>query len=109
MMLRSKSGRSAFRVVDKDTKKVEYIDKTKFLSNKQLRAISSKPDMIWQFSQRLKREYAKKGQDVQIFVDSKVSVNGRPYQQFIDPKVDLANEKWHHFKHHDWILPSKLD
>ena len=109
MMLRSKSGRSAFRVVDKDTKKVEYIDKTKFLSNKQLRAISSKPDMIWQFSQRLKREYAKKGRDVQVFVDSKVSVNGRPYQQFIDPKVDLANEEWHHFKHHDWILPSKLD
>ena len=109
MMLRSKSGISAFRVVDKDTKKVEYIDKGKFLSDKQLRAISSKPDLIWQFAQRLKREYAKKGQDVQVFVDSKVSVNGRPYQQYIDPETDLANEKWQHFKHHDWILPSNLD
>jgi vitamin K-dependent gamma-carboxylase len=109
MMLRSKSGISTFRVVDKNTKKVEYIDKSKFLSDKQLGAISSKPDLIWQFAQRLKRDYAKKGQDVQVFVDSRVSVNGRSYKQFIDPKTDLANEKWHHFKHHDWILPSNLD
>jgi hypothetical protein len=109
MMLRSKSGRTEFKVVDKDTKKIEYIDKSKYLSRKQLGAINSKPDMIWQFAQRIKRDYAEKGQDVQVFVDSKVSVNGRPYQQFIDPEVDLANEKWQHFKHHDWILPSKLD
>ncbi len=109
MMLRSKSGRTTFKVVDKNTQEAEFIDKTKYLSRKQLGAINSKPDMIWQFAQRLKREYAKQGKDVQVFVDSKVSVNGRPYQAFIDPTVDLANEKWQHFKHHDWILPSKLD
>ena len=109
MMLRSKSGRTVFKVVDKDTKIMEFVDKTKYLSTKQLGAINSKPDLIWQFAQRIKREYAKNGKDVQVFVDAKVRVNGRPYQILIDPKVDLGSEEWHHFKHHDWILPSNLD
>ena len=72
-------------------------------------SINSKPDLIWQFAQRLKKEYAEEGKNVQVFVNAKVSVNGRSFQQFIDPKVDLAGEKWQHFKHHHWILPSKLD
>ena len=38
-----------------------------------------------------------------------MSVNGRPYKQLIDPKVDLANVEWNYFKHNDWILPSKLE
>ncbi|MCM4161136.1 HTTM domain-containing protein [Antarcticibacterium flavum] len=109
MMLRSKGGDSTFKVVEKGTTDTIYVDKNNYLSNKQLRAINSKPDMLWQFAQRLKREYAAQGRDVQVFVDARVRVNGRPSQQFIDPKVDLAAEKWQHFKHHDWILPSNLD
>ncbi len=109
MMLRTKSGNSTFKVVEKGTTDTIYVQKEKYLGNKQLGAISSKPDMIWQFSQRLKKEYAEKGKDVQVFVDAHVSVNGRPRRRLIDPKVDIANEKWYHFKHHDWILPSKLD
>ena len=109
MMLRSKSGRSTFKVVEKSTADTIYVDTPKYLTRTQQQALNSKPDLIWQFSQRLKDEYAANGRDVQVFVDSWVSVNGRPYQQFIDPKVDIANEKWDHFKHHDWILPSNLD
>ncbi len=26
----------------------------------------------------------------------------------INPKVDLAHEKWDHIKHHEWIFPSDL-
>jgi len=108
-MLRSKSSRGAFKVVEKGKNDTIYINDSNYLSRKQMRSVYSKPDMIWQFSQRLKRDYANKGKDVQVFVDSRVSVNGRPFRRFIDPKVDIAAEKWHHFKHHDWILPSKLD
>ncbi len=109
MMLRSKGGNSVFKVVEKGSTDTIYVNKENYLTRKQLGAISSKPDMIWQFARRLKREYKKDGKDVQVFVDASVRVNGRPAQRFIDPKVDLANEKWQHFKHHDWILPSKLD
>ena len=109
MMLRSKGGNSVFKVVEKGSADTIYVQTEDYLTRKQQGAISSKPDMIWQFAQRLKREYNKEGKEVQVFVDASVRVNGRPARRFIDPRVDLANEKWQHFKHHDWILPSKLD
>lgn len=108
-MLRSKGGNSVFKVVEKGSTDTIYVQTEDYLTRKQQGAISSKPDMIWQFAQRLKREYNKEGKEVQVFVDASVRVNGRPARRFIDPRVDLANEKWQHFKHHDWILPSKLD
>ncbi len=107
MMLRGKSGRVAFKVVEKGTSDTIYVDKKDYLSRKQMRAITSKPDLIWQFAQRLEEEYAEKGKEVEVYVEGKISVNGRPYKPLIDPKVDLAAEKWQHFKHHDWIMPSE--
>ncbi|MDN3596159.1 HTTM domain-containing protein [Zunongwangia endophytica] len=109
MMLRTKSGRATFKVVEKGTTDTIFVKKQDYLSRKQRRAINSKPDMIWQFSQRLKDEYAAQGKDVQVFVNARVAVNGRSYERLIDPKVDIANEEWNHFGHHDWILPSNLD
>lgn len=109
MMLRSKGGRSTFKVVERGTTDTVYVDKSKYLSAKQERAINSKPDMLWQFAQRLKAEYAAQGKDVQVFIDAHVRVNGRSSERLIDPTIDIAAEKWHHFKHHPWILPSKID
>lgn len=106
-MLRGKSGRVTFKVVEKGTQDTIIVDKDEYLSRKQLRAIPSKPDMIWQFAQRLKEEYAEKGMDVSVFAEGKVSVNGGDYHPLIDPKVDLAAEEWKQFSHHDWILPSE--
>ncbi|GAL60702.1 vitamin K-dependent gamma-carboxylase [Algibacter lectus] len=63
---------------------------------------------MWQFAQRLKEEYREKGEDIAVYVNSKVSINGRKYQLFIDPKVDLASLGWSAFKHNDWILTSNL-
>ena len=109
MMLRGKSGRIAFKVVEKGTSDTIYIDKNEYLSRKQLLAIPTKPDMIWQFSQRIEEEYAEKGKQVEIYAEGKIGVNGGPYKPLIDPKVDLAAEKWQHFQHHDWILPSNSE
>ncbi|NJW52208.1 HTTM domain-containing protein [Salinimicrobium oceani] len=110
MMLRSKSGRIQFKVVDKARPQdTLFIQNSKYLSRKQQRAIGSKPDMIWQFAQHLEKEFQQVGKEVEVYVDSKVSVNGRPYKPFIDPKVDLAAQKWDHFGHAPWILPSSID
>lgn len=109
MMLRSKSGNTTFMVVDKASKDTTHVVNSDYLSSKQQRAMATKPDMIWQFSQRLKKDFAEQGQDVEVYVRSRVSVNGRRYQVLIDPEVDLAAEEWKHFSHHEWILPSSLD
>ena len=107
MMLRSKSGQTNYRVVNIKTKKSSIVNMSEFLTKKQTRLASSKPDIIWQFSRHLKNVYKEKGEDIQVFVDAKVSVNGRPYKRLIDPKVDIANAKWNYFTHNNWILPSK--
>ncbi|WP_179352917.1 HTTM domain-containing protein [Winogradskyella vidalii] len=107
MMLRSKSGRTIYYVTNTNTNEITRIRLKDYLTRKQQRGASTKPDVMWQFAQHLKQDYAKKGIPIKVFVKAYVSVNGKKSKQLIDPKVDLANEEWHHFKHHDWILPSE--
>lgn len=108
MMLRTRDGSVSFKVVNKVTGETGIVDLDAYLTRSQKNNIGGYPDFIWQFAQHLKKEYAKKGEEISVFVDSKVSVNGRVYYPFIDPKVDLANECWNYFWHNAWILPSPL-
>lgn len=107
MMLRSKTGLTSYRVIDKKTGETFSINLNDYLTLKQTRLVSSKPDAIWQFSQHLKKDYKAKGRDVSVFVNSMVSVNRKPYRTLIDPNIDMGSVKWYWFKHNDWILPSK--
>lgn len=107
MMLRSKRGNTTYAVIDANTNKPIPIKLRDYLTRKQQRGTSTKPDVIWQFAQHLKQDFAAKGIQIKVFVDAYVSVNGKPSKRLIDPKVDIANEEWFHFKHQDWILPSK--
>ena len=108
MMLRSRNGMTSFRVMDKATGDVNTVDTDAYLTKAQKNRIGCYPDFIWQFAQRLKKEYAEKGVEISVFVDSKVSINGKPYHPFIDPKADMAKEPWNYLWHNDWILPSPL-
>lgn len=104
MMLRSKQGRGHYRVVDQQGV-AEKIRPTIYLSNRQARKLYTHPDMILQFAHYLVEDYARKGQTVRIFAEIDARLNGRPYQAFIDPSVDLAQVKWKFFGHSEWILP----
>ncbi|WP_024769886.1 HTTM domain-containing protein [Aquimarina macrocephali] len=106
MMLRGRYGTTNFYFVDKNDPKAlqKLINKNDYLSKKQLRLVSSKPDAMWQFAQKLKAEYAIKEKDIAIYVHSKVSINGKKYQTLIDPKVDLASASWNYFTTNPWVL-----
>ncbi|GGX12695.1 HTTM domain-containing protein [Aquimarina muelleri] len=106
MMLRGRSGNTSFFIVDKNDPegKRQVVNKSEYLSKKQLRLVSSRPDGIWQFAQKLKKEYATKGKDISVYVTSKVSVNGKKYKTLIDPEVDIANTKWNYFTTNSWVL-----
>jgi len=107
MMLRLKSGQTSYWVENKESGKRTYIDLNNYLSTKQKRSASTKPDVIWQFAQRLKQDFKNQGQDVAVYINSKVSVNGKPYKTLINPDIDIANVEWDALKHSHWILPSK--
>ena len=57
----------------------------------------------------LKKKFKTKGIEIEVYVDCRLSVNGKLYKPFIDSKIDLASVKWNAFKHSNWILPSKPD
>ena len=109
MMLRTRSGATTFKVVNKETQKAMPIALDQFLTPKQQRSAATKPDIIWQFAQYLKSYYAEKGLDVAVYVDAQVSVNGRRFKPLIDLKTDLAEVEWQIVQHSDWILPSKQE
>ena len=83
---------------------MNYVKKGDYLTRKQIRQASTKPDVIWQFSQRLKEIYAEKGEEIEIYVNARVSVNYKERKQLIDPKVNMAEAEWDYFFHNDWIL-----
>ena len=110
MMLRSRGGTVKFKITNKENGETTLVNLDDYLTKKQKRRIASYPDFIWQFAQRLKKEYSEKDQDISVHaLNSKVSVNGKAYRAFIDPKVDLANTEWNYFWHNEWILPSSLE
>lgn len=109
MMLRNRNGTVQYTVVRKDTGERIPIDPAEYVTRKQMRMVSAYPDCIWQFAQYLESRYASKGIPIEVYADARVSINGRPPRPLVDPSVDLAAEPWDHFRHHSWLLPSRLE
>jgi hypothetical protein len=106
MMLKTKQGRIRFHVRHPASGQSWEIDPTQRLTAKQRVRVPTHPDMIWQFVQRLKREYAEKGMpDVEIYAESQVSLNGRPMAPLVRPDTDLAKVEWDHWSAIDWVTP----
>jgi vitamin K-dependent gamma-carboxylase len=66
--------------------------------------VFTKPDGMWQMAQHIKKEFAEQGKEVEIYINSKIAVNGSPYKVFVDPTVDFAEAEWDYFGHNDWII-----
>ena len=107
MMLRTKSGSISFQCKNPETGEVWMVDPSESgLTQEQKSVMAKSPDMIWQFVQKLKQEYEKNERiQVEVYAHCMVSLNGRPYQQFVDPTVNLAEQPWKAFAHAEWILP----
>lgn len=105
VMLMEKAGYANFKVVDAKTGKRFYVDNTDFLTAFQEKQMSTQPDFILEYAHHLKRHFESQGhQNLQVFVESYVSLNGRGSQPYINPDVDLALLK-PTFKPKHWILP----
>ena len=104
MMLRDKSGLTTFKIIDKKTNEELKYNLNQHLTKKQLVFVSSKPDGMWQMAQHIKKEFAKQGKEVRIYIHSQLSVNRKANKLFIDPTVDFAKAKWDYFGHNEWII-----
>lgn len=105
MMLRTKSGQIRFKVVDQASKQVWYDDPLQRLHKTHVMWLAGSPDMIWQYAQMIREEYAQKGfTNVQVYAIGQVSINRRPYRALVDSSIDLGKERWEPFRHSRWII-----
>ena len=105
MMLRSKYPITNFRI--KADGQEYVLNGEEYLTQHQVKKMGGNPEMILEFAHFLRDEYRRKGyQQVAVYAEALVSLNGRPMQRMIDPKTNLAIEK-RSLKHYTWILPLK--
>lgn len=109
VMLMEKMGISTFKIVNAETGDFFYVDNTDFLTSFQEKQMSSQPDFILEYAHYLGNHFKSQGhENIQVFVESYVALNGRLSAPFIDKNVDLYAEK-ESFKPKHWILPFKDD
>ena len=105
VMLMEKAGYAQFKVVDGQSGKWFYVDNSDFLTPIQEKQMSFQPDFILEYAHYLRDHFELQGhKDVEIYVESKVTLNGRRSTSYIDPTVNLANEE-ESFRHKKWIIP----
>lgn len=104
VMLIEKIGYTNFKIFDPETSSSFMVDSSEYLTPVQEKQMSFQPDFILEFSHFLGKKFSSKSKRVEVYADSFVALNGRPSQRFIDPNVNLYDEK-ESFKNKNWVLP----
>lgn len=104
MMLRSKQGRGNYRLVNRATGAETIVQPHDSLEARQYRKLTTHPDMILQYAHHLRDAAAARGEDVAVYGRFRARLNGRKYQQFIDPDVDLSQIEWTWWGAKAWVL-----
>ncbi len=105
VMLMEKAGYAEFKVVDADTGKRFYVNNSDFLTPFQEKQMSFQPDFILEYAHFLADHFRKDGhENVEVYVESYVGLNGRKSVPYISPDVNLLNFA-DTFKHKTFILP----
>ena len=104
VMLIEKKGITNLKVLNKENGKSFMVNNEEFLSEFQERQMSFQPDFILEYAHHVGEYYKKNGlNEIEIYADSYVTLNGRLSQRFINPKVNLLEEK-RGFKNKTWVL-----
>ena len=108
VMLMEKIGYTTFKI-EEENGKYFYVNNEDHLSSYQEKQMSFQPDFILEYAHYLGAYYENKGfENVKVFAESYVSLNGRKSQRFIDPNVNLLKRN-DSFKNKTWVLPLKYD
>ena len=106
VMLMEKIGYTTFKI-EEENGKYFYVNNEEHLTSYQEKQMSFQPDFILEYAHYLGHYYHKKGyENIKVFADSYVSLNGRKSQRYIDNNINLLNIN-DSFKNKTWILPLK--
>lgn len=107
MKLRGKSGHVAYYLKDPQTGQKWQVNPQDYLSRRQYRYLSGRPDMILQFAHYLEQKWQQEKSlgDIEVRASAWCSLNGHPHRLLIDPAVDLTTRSRELWPAADWILP----
>jgi hypothetical protein len=106
MKLRDKEARLELKVIDPRTGQIWNINLAEDLTADQIEKMGIRPDMILQYTHYLREKLVQTGLDNPIIIaNAWASLNGRSFQQLIDPRLNLAQVQPHPFAPSPWILP----
>ncbi len=109
MMSHHQYGSVKFHVLHPPSGKTWTIRPQSELSRRQSYSIGNKPALILTYAHNLADRFERQGYpDCEVRAETLVSLNGRPFQTYIDPNVDLANER-SRWGHCPWVLPLEHD
>ncbi len=105
MRIYDREARGRFEVVDRNGA-VIAIDPRVYLTPRQAHAVTTRPDLIHAFAGKLAALWsAETGGPVEVHAMLEKSLNGRPFQPYTDPTVDLAGVGLNWFGPDHWIQP----
>ncbi|MEM1365990.1 MAG: HTTM domain-containing protein [Pseudomonadota bacterium] len=106
MRIYDRDREGVFRIISADGAQVWEVDPHDWMARRQARNVIGRPDIAWTYAQHLKQRWAEQGYpDVAVYADVQMSLNGRPWQQFTDPNVDLTQVPWTWLAATDWVVP----
>ena len=105
VMLMEKAGYAQFKVKDSKTGKQFLVDNDDFLNSFQEKQMSFQPDFIVEYAHFLGDYFTSQGyENLEVYVESYVALNGRLSAPYIDPTVNLL-EVEDNLAYKDFILP----
>ncbi len=106
VMLMEKSGYTSIIVKDPNTNIQREVDQDDYLTPFQKQQMRSQPDMILQFARFIGDQFYKEhGHKPEVYIKSRLSLNGRRSQPFTDDKLDVYNIA--DPMSEGWVLPLK--
>jgi hypothetical protein len=104
-MLMEKAGYAQFKIQDAKSGSWFYVDNSDFLTPFQEKQMATQPDFILEYAHFLASHFAKDGhENIEIYVENYVALNGRRSTPYIDPEINLLDHK-DSFKPKTFILP----
>jgi len=96
-----------FSVTDPVSNRTWDVDPEEYLHAVQYAEMSKNPDMVLQFAHHIADVWHQRGYDqVEVYAEVRVPLNGREPQLLVDPTVDLAAQP-RTLKPAEWIMPLK--
>jgi len=100
-----KTGYANFKVVNSLTGKRFYVQNEDFLTAFQQKQMSTQPDFIIEYAQHLAKHFRNQGhKNLQVFVESYASLNGRKSQVYVAPSLDLLTIN-NDLKNRTYLMP----